>query len=116
MSRGALSVTPSSRTPGIPSVAECRNDTCDVSTLPSSTWSQLDSTIHIPTFRWDGGTTHHSISGTSGIVSGGPRYAQIVSASSRTGYARTWIRSLKLLSAGSLGISTHAPDVSNFQP
>ena len=43
-------------------------------------------------------------------------YAQINSPASFTGYALILTLSLKLLSAGSDGMSTQAPLVSNFQP
>src|SRR5207302_3452697 len=67
-----------SRTPGIPSFVEWRNETCAVSTLPSRTCSQLHSTIHMATRRWLAGTVAHSICGSSGGVPG-PIYTQTVS-------------------------------------
>ena len=43
-------------------------------------------------------------------------YAQIIPCRSRVGYASARTLSLKLLSAGSLGMSTQRPVTSNFQP
>ena len=43
-------------------------------------------------------------------------YVQIIPLRSTQGYARTRTLDLKLLSAGSEGMSTQAPVTSNFQP
>jgi hypothetical protein len=64
----------------------------------------------------DGCTILGSISGSGGRSDRGPMYAQTMPLRSRVGYAFARTLVLKLLSAGSEGMSTQAPITSNFQP
>ena len=50
------------------------------------------------------------------MCSFGPMYVQRTPPRSLTGYALSWILSLKLLSDASDGMSVHLPSTSYFQP
>ena len=57
-----------------------------------------------------------SMSGSGGRIWRGPMYAQTMPLRSTILYALIFTLSLKLLSAGSEGMSTQSPFTSNFQP
>src|SRR5579864_5279758 len=83
---------------------------------PSPACSQLHSRCMAVTLYSPSGNILDSMLGRGGGVSRSPIYVHTTPPRSWHGYAtaRTFVR--KSDSAGSLGISTHAPDVANFHP
>ena len=78
--------------------------------------TQLEYCTRLDATMWSSGRSNHSRAGRGGGSSFGPMYVQIIPARSATGYDAVRTFHWKLLSGGSLGMSTHLPATSNFQP
>src|SRR5215470_9804557 len=94
----------------------CRYEMWAESRLPSIDCTQLQVDSCLPTRHWSGDSESEPKSRKGVMLDSGPMYVHTIPPDSCVGYATAFTLSLKSDSAGSLGMSTHRPVTSNFQP
>src|SRR5690348_3362622 len=97
------------------------SETCSVelwaeSMAPSRICAQLQFTTTLPMLIFVSGEGWNTGGSNGGISSAGPIQVQMNPAASCVGYALCFTLRVKLLSAGSDGISSTVPSAATFQP